>query len=123
MQIIVRTRFEAACAAMLSPPSRHSAPDSRIKVLLSSPQVHPGPQSMGQPWCSWVIMNEEQPTFIFCRDTYILFTVMKNLSCPMPCSRHSLARCWAGISYDRTSELQHYSTQCLTLWQEKESRF
>lgn len=44
---MVRTRFEAACAAVLSPPSPCSAPGSGTKALLNSPQVHPGPQSTG----------------------------------------------------------------------------
>jgi len=49
---------------------------------------------------------------MFCRDTYVLYTATENLSCAMLCSRHSLAQCVTGMSYDRTSELQHPMPHC-----------
>lgn len=96
--------------------------ESAAELSPGSPRT-PEHRLEGEPWHLWVVPNEEQPTSIFCRGAYTLFTATENLSCAMLCSRHSLVWYWTGTSYDGTSELQHYSTPDLMLGQEEDSKF
>lgn len=123
-QIIARTSCEAACAAVLSslyPLLCIRQPDENAAKL--STQVHPGLHSMDWREKHGVCRSYgTKSSLLHVMQRWVHPFLQACRTCPVLRSRHSLAQCCTGLSYERTSELQQYSNPDLMFWQE-DSRF
>ena len=88
----------------ISPLCARKADESATELSPGSPRT-PEHGLEGEPWCPWVVLNEEQPTSTFCRDAYTLFIATENLSYALDTALHG-----AGLARAMTGHLSSSTT-------------